>query len=168
MDLLIVRHAIAEDREVFAETGEDDSERPLTAEGRRKFERGARGLRRVVPSIDLLATSSLVRAIETGNILEDAFDIDGAARLSELAPDAEPAALVRWLRRQRGRGLVALVGHEPNLSSLAEYLLVGGGGDFVELRKGGACLLELGNDPRRGRAKLRWLLTASQLRRMGR
>jgi phosphohistidine phosphatase len=168
MDLLVVRHAIAEARDVFAETGEDDAKRPLTSEGRRKFERGARGLRRLVPSIDLLATSSLVRAIETGDILEAAFGIEGAARLRELAPDAEPAALVRWLKRQGGRGLVAVVGHEPHLSSLVEYLLVGGRAEFVDLRKGGACLLELGDDPERGRAKLGWLLTASQLRRMGR
>jgi phosphohistidine phosphatase SixA len=34
VDLLVIRHAIAEDREVFAGTGKDDSLRPLTDRGR--------------------------------------------------------------------------------------------------------------------------------------
>jgi len=164
MDLLVVRHAIAEDRDVFAQTGKDDAERPLTAAGRRKFERGARGLRRLVDGIDLLATSSLARAVETGEILETAFGMKRAARLRELAPDADPASLVRWLRRQRARRVVAIVGHEPHLSRLVEYLLTSRRAGFVDLKKGGACLLALGDVPGPGRAELHWLLTPAQLR----
>jgi phosphohistidine phosphatase len=166
MDLLVVRHAIAEDREVFAETGRDDAERPLTGAGRRKFEKGARGLRKLVESIDVLATSALVRAMETGEILEAAYGMDGrAVRLEELAPNAQPPSLVAWLRRQRDSSLVAIVGHEPHLSSVVEHLLVGRRAGFVSLRKGGACLLGLGATPEARRAELRWLLTAAQLRR---
>jgi phosphohistidine phosphatase len=168
MELLVVRHGIAEDRDVFARTGKDDAERPLTAAGRRKFKRGARGLRRLVTSVDLLATSTLVRAIETGEILEEAFGLDGTKRLKELAPEANPASFVRWLGRQRPGRRVAIVGHEPHLSRLVEHLLTGGRASFVELKKGGACLLALGGTPRPGRAELCWLLTAAQLRDLGR
>jgi phosphohistidine phosphatase len=166
MDLLVVRHAVSEDREVFAQTGKDDTERPLTAEGRRKFERGVRGLRKVVESIDLLATSSLVRATETGELLERAYGITQPVRLQELAPEAEPSSLLRWLRRQSGRTVVAVVGHEPHLSGVVEYLLTGRRSGFVDLKKGGACLLALGTRPEPGQGKLRWLLTAAQLRRL--
>jgi phosphohistidine phosphatase len=168
MDLLVVRHAIAEDREVFAETGRDDDERPLTDAGRRKFEKGVRGLRTLVESIDVLATSALVRATETGEILEAAYELDPgrAVRLQELAPTAQPASLIEWLRRHRRRPVVAIVGHEPHLSHLVEHLLVGRGAGFVSLRKGGACLLGLGAAPEAGHAELRWLLTAAQLRRI--
>ncbi len=168
MDLLVVRHAIAEDREAFAGTGKDDAERPLTPAGRRKFKRGARGLRVVVPAIDLLATSALVRAVETTEILQKAHRIGEAVRLRELEPDASPAALIPWLRKQVRHRVVAVVGHEPHLSSLVEYLLTGGHGGFIDLKKGGACLLALGDDPEPGHAVLRWLLTASQLRLLGR
>ncbi|HEY6004081.1 MAG TPA: histidine phosphatase family protein [Anaeromyxobacter sp.] len=168
MDLLVVRHAVAEEREAFAKTAKDDAERPLTAEGRRKFEKGARGLRRLVDSIDVLATSFLVRAVQTGEILEEAYGIDRPARLRELAPDADPSSLVPWLRRQRRRSLVAIVGHEPHLSAVVEYLLTGRRAQFVDLRKGGACLLSFGEAPRPGHAELRWLVTAGQLRRLGR
>ncbi len=167
MDLLVVRHAIAEERDAFAaQGGADDAERPLTGEGRRRFERGARGLRTLVDSVELLATSPLLRALETAEILADVYGIEIGARLRALAPDAKPAELVPWLRRQRRRRLVAIVGHEPHLSSLVEHLLVGRRGGFVELKKGGACLLALGESPAPGRAKLTWLLTAGQLRRL--
>ena len=166
MDLLVVRHAIAEDREVFARSGMGDEERPLTAEGRRKFERGARGLRRLVSSVDVVATSALVRAIETGRILADAYDGVRTVRLAELAPKAEPGALLPWLRRQRRR-TVALVGHEPHLSALVELLLAGEPGGVLALKKGGACLLSLPRPESAGSAELRWLLTAAQLRRLG-
>lgn len=168
MDLLVVRHAIAEDREEFAKTGKEELERPLTDDGRRKFEKGARGLRALVDAIDVLATSALARAVQTGEIMQEAYGIARAARLAELAPDADPAALVPWLRRQRRRSVVAIVGHEPHLSALVETLLTGRRAEFVELKKGGACLLSLGDEPTPGRAALRWLVTAAQLRRLGR
>jgi phosphohistidine phosphatase len=168
MDLLVVRHAVAEERETFAKTGKDDAERPLTREGRRKFEKGVRGLRRLVESIDVLATSELVRALQTAEALEDGYGELRRVRLRELAPDAAPSSLLPWLRRQRRRSLVAIVGHEPHLSGLVEVLLTRRRSGFVDLDKGGACLLSLGDAPSPGHAELRWLLTAGQLRRLGR
>ena len=169
MELLVVRHAVAEMRERFAKTGEDDAKRPLTKEGRRRFEQGARGLRKVAGGIELLATSFLVRAMETADILEAEWpDKLRTVRLPELAPEADPAALLRWLRRQRRRRLVAVVGHEPHLSRFVEHALTGRSSEFVDLKKGGACLLDVGKTPQAGRARLRWLLTPAQLRRLGR
>jgi hypothetical protein len=86
MDLLIVRHGIAEDRETFTTTGKGDAERPLTDTGRRRFRRSARGLKRLVESIDLLGTSPLVRAVETGSILQDVLGRAQIERLPQVAP----------------------------------------------------------------------------------
>ncbi len=167
MELLVVRHAIAEDRETFAKTGKHDSERPLTAEGRRKFEKGARGLASVAPRVALVGASDLVRAIETAEILRAALGGKvRIARIPELAPDAEPDALLRWVRRQRGENAIAVVGHEPHLSRFVAHALAGHASPTVELKKGGACLLDLGGAARAGSATLRWLLTAAQLRRL--
>jgi phosphohistidine phosphatase len=169
MELLVVRHAVAEEREAFAKTGEDDARRPLTPEGRRKFEKGARGLREVVGGIDLVATSELVRATQTADLLEQAWQGKlRMVRIPELAPDADPDALVKWLRRQRAKARVAVVGHEPHLSRFVAHALTGRAPLSVELKKGGACLLDLGSSARAGSATLRWLLTAAQLRRLAR
>lgn len=165
MELLVVRHAIAEDREAFARTGQEDDARPLTDAGRRRFEAAARGLHRLVDPIDVLATSPLARAIETGALLAAACGISRTIRLRELSPGAPPAALLRWLRGRGARATVALVGHEPHLSELVGVLLAGRPAGFVKLKKGGACLLALDGAPAPGRGELRWLLTPSQLRR---
>lgn len=166
MELLVVRHAIAEDREAFAGTGKGDAERALTDAGRRRFEKGARGLHRLIDPIDLLATSTLARAVETGELLARACGISRVERLRELAPDGAPAALLPWLRRHGKRATVAIVGHEPQLSGLVELLLAGRQSGFIALGKGGACLLEVGESPEPGHAELRWLLTPAQLRRL--
>jgi phosphohistidine phosphatase len=168
MDLLVVRHAIAEDREAFARTGKPDEERPLTEAGRKKLEKGARGLLRLVPAIDLLATSPLVRASQTAEVLLGAYGRVTTVRIAELAPASKPAELLPWLHAQRRRSTVAVVGHEPHLSALVELLLVGKSAGFLEVKKGGACLLSFARAPAAGGGELRWLLTAAQLRRLAR
>src|SRR6516162_3359703 len=62
MQLVIIRHAIAEDPREFASTGRPDSQRPLTEEGVTKMKRGVKGLRELIPEINLIATSPYVRA----------------------------------------------------------------------------------------------------------
>jgi phosphohistidine phosphatase len=169
MELLVIRHAVAEDREQFAATGKDDGLRPLTAEGRRKFRRAARAIVALAPSVDLLATSPLVRAADTAAILAEAYGLDEVVKEPALEPDARPAALLPWLQRCAQLDLVAVVGHEPHLSSLVEWLLTRRTGQFLALKKGGACLLQLGDlgdAPRAKGAVLRWLLTQRQLRQL--
>ncbi len=73
MRLLVIRHGPAGDRDEFAKTGKDDSERPLTTDGKAKMRRAARGLRALVPHIDVLASSSHVRAHQTARIVAGAY-----------------------------------------------------------------------------------------------
>src|SRR5262245_13093818 len=125
MKLLMIRHAIAEEREDFARTGKDDHLRPLTDEGRKKMKQNARGLKKLVHEIDLLATSPLTRAAQTGAILDSVFGGLSEVEVEQLSPDAEPREFLRWLRKQKG-GCVAVVGHEPSLSLILSSLLTGG------------------------------------------
>lgn len=167
MRLLIVRHAIAQDREEFARTGESDDQRPLTSEGRWRMSRVAKGLRDIVPEIDVLATSPFVRTMQTAAIIADAYDLDedSITTLPALAPDGKADTVVRWLAKQEA-DLVALVGHEPDLGRLVVCLVTGESGDWLPLRKGGACLLEFEERPRAGGAEIRWLLPPALLRRL--
>lgn len=163
MRLLLIRHAIAEEREDFARTGKDDRLRPLTDEGRKKMKQAARGLRTLVPDIDLLATSPLTRAAQTGAILDSVYGGLDEVEIEELSPETTPEAFLRWLRQQKG-DVVAAVGHEPSLSQILGWLLTGTDRRLFAFRKGGACLLELGDEPAGGTATLLWALTPAQLR----
>ncbi len=176
LDLLIVRHGPAGDRDEWAKTGKDDDERPLTAGGIRQMRRAARGLVRLVGSDDAIGTSPLVRARETAEILGRAF---------EVSPDEAPAigdgdrhGILRWVRntatviarkRRRERVRVVIVGHEPDLSAAICWLLTGRPTEpWTEMKKGGACLLSFTGRPKPRQANLRWLLTRSQLERIAR
>jgi phosphohistidine phosphatase len=166
MRLLMIRHAIAEEREHFARTGKDDHLRPLTDEGRKKMKQGARGLRTVLPEIDLLATSPLTRAAQTGAIVDSVYGGLKEVEIEELAPDADPADFLRWLR-QRKEETVAVVGHEPSISLILSWLLTGAERQILTFRKGGACLLEFPGEVAAGTATLQWALTPAQLRQLG-
>ena len=162
--VLVVRHAIAEDRRVFARTGEPDSLRPLTRQGRRRMRRGVRGLARVVPRLDVIATSPLTRAVQTAEILAKHYDKAKTQRVAALAPGKPMNALLGWLAEQADGRVVALVGHEPHLGEFISWALTGLRESFVPLKKGAACLLEFPDEVKAGRAKLLWLLKPSQMR----
>ncbi|MBI2778203.1 MAG: histidine phosphatase family protein [Gammaproteobacteria bacterium] len=167
MKLLILRHAPAEDREIFATTGEPDESRPLTDIGRKKMRKATRGLHGVVPQIDLLATSPLIRAAETARIIGDAYGGLTVAEAQELAPGHAPESVLSWLKTQKGHDTVAVVGHEPDLGHLVSWLLSGKKQPFIELKKGAACLIEFPNGIVQGKAILIWALAPSQLRALG-
>ncbi len=168
MKLLVVRHAPAGDREAWRAQGKDDALRPLTVDGRRRMREAARGLARLTDPPRALAASPLRRAQETARILAAAFEVEVTDELVALAPGRQPQAMLGWLRARSGLDLVAVVGHEPHLGTLVSWLSAGRSRSFIALKKGGACLLDLGSRPGPGRADLLWLLAPAQLRRLSR
>jgi len=166
--VLLVRHAAAVDRLAFEGA---DADRPLTAEGARRFRRAARALAARLPEIQAIASSPRLRARETADLL--AAELAGEPErldLGALEPDARPAATLAWLRSlrsprsRRELDTVALVGHEPQLSRLEAWLLVARERPLAAFKKGGAALVEIPGRIAAGRALLAWHLTASQLR----
>jgi phosphohistidine phosphatase len=165
MQLLIIRHAIAEDRAEFAEKsqGTPDSERPLTEYGRRRMRKNATGLRRISPLPDLIATSPYERAADTARIVAETLEVKEVEVVPTLTPEHRPADLLPWLSRQNGEATIALVGHEPHLGILITWFVGGREAPNAELKKGGACLLQVDRlEP--GTALMRWLVTPAQLR----
>jgi len=164
MRLVIIRHGPAGDRAEWEAEGRDDRLRPLTSEGKKEMRRVAKGLATLLSRIDVLATSPLVRAVQTGEILASQYDCD-TVTLEALAPGHDPEQVVKWLRSQRG-DTVAIVGHEPDLSTLGCYLLAGERSSFLTLKKSGAGLLELNEPADPGNATLEWLLIPRVLKRL--
>lgn len=167
MKLVMVRHGPAADRAWCVERGKPDALRPLTTEGRRKMRAAARGLARIAPALDLVASSNLVRARETAEIVARACEVTRILALPELQPEAAPAELVAWLRT-RSEGAIGLVGHEPHLGLLVGSLLADAPIAPVTFKKGQACLVEFDGQARSGRGRLAWSLAPRQLRHLGR
>ncbi len=165
MQLLMIRHDVAEPRDPSA-GAEADPQRRLTDAGRKRARRAAQGVRRLVEKIDLLASSGLRRADETA--LAVAQELGGLRieQVDALAPGAKPEQLALWLRGATGAGTVAVVGHEPGLSTFATWLVSGLSASRLELGKGGACLIDLPGRIAAGEGRLLWLLRPGQLRRL--
>jgi phosphohistidine phosphatase SixA len=62
---------------------------------------------------------------------------------------------------------IALVGHEPSLSKLVSVLVAGGPDLSLTLKKGGVCRLSIGTLQYGRCATLDWLLSHSQLAKIG-
>jgi phosphohistidine phosphatase len=163
-ELLLLRHGIAEERSPELE----DGQRSLTAEGR---ERSLRLLQRLVEldfSCDLVLSSPLVRARQTGELAVAAGLAPELELAASLAPLADPLPLLeRWLgplSPRSGWRRLALVGHEPDLSTLAALLIgvpMGQASEALQLKKAGVALLQWSQNPQGtllGTARLALLL----------
>jgi phosphohistidine phosphatase len=166
--ILILRHGVAEDREKVARTGGADGGRALTPEGRKRIKRCVDGLHHLVPQVSLIATSPVLRALQTAEILARQYKKAPLVETESLVPGGSGSDLLDWLREQASDDTLALVGHEPDLGHWVSWVLTGSDRPFMQLGKGGACLIEFSNQPVPGRAQLHWLLPPRQLRRLGR
>ena len=166
MDIVLVRHAIAEERDPMRWS--HDALRPLTSSGRERFEPAARGLGTIVGRVELVLASPYVRAWDTARIVSDQADWPAPVSCPELAAHATVGEALEVLVALPNDGTVVCVGHEPNLTLLAQALLRSkDAGDVPWFKKGGAlCVRFRGSvEPRRG--KLYWARAPKDLRKVG-
>jgi phosphohistidine phosphatase len=162
MELLIVRHAIACERN--AKRWPDDSERPLSPRGAARGSKAAAGLKVIAPRPARVLVSPLVRTRQTAAMLSEQAGWPAAVDCPQLLPGATPEALLVVLRRMPNR-CIALVGHEPGLGRLLEACLSGSAhGRAFTLKKLGAALLEFPGAARAGGGRLIWLAPPKMLR----
>jgi phosphohistidine phosphatase len=139
------------------EAGDDaprDELRSLTMRGRATVARVGRALRRRGGDFSLIASSPLVRALQTAEIIATGVGYGGRVIVNEvLVPEGRVSRALAWLGTLESEDSVALVAHEPILSSLAGALL--GAERFPALRKGEALRLRLPEGPGRP-GEVRW------------
>src|SRR4051812_28195713 len=123
MKLLVIRHAIAEDRDEWALTGGDEALRPLTKEGTKKMKKAAKGIANLVPFVDLMLVSPLLRAQQTAEIVLKHVSPNETRTSQELLPDATPEQLGNLLLGHADFDTIAAVGHNPHLETLVGWLL---------------------------------------------
>jgi phosphohistidine phosphatase len=154
MQLYIVRHGIAVD----GGEGVPDGSRPLTDKGRRRFQKAARAFGKLGHKLDLILTSPLVRAVQTAEILAGAVKHGEVAVLEELDPKFDVETLRAVLAKRAGRsGAVAIVGHEPQLSSVLAAISGVSQAD-IDLKKGAIVRVDASTLTDGKPADVRWWL----------
>jgi len=162
VNVYIVRHAIAVPRGTPGY--DDDSQRPLTDAGRKKFKKIAKGLDQLGVDFDVILTSPYVRARDTAKILAKEFGMKKDVGFSDnLIPPGNFENLIKEIQEKYDVSSIALVGHEPMLSSLISWLATGNTDMKLTLKKGGVAFLVAENLYQDGRAALQWLLTPAQM-----
>jgi phosphohistidine phosphatase len=157
--LFLVRHGIAED---VSKSGRD-ADRELTAEGRHKTRRAARGLRALGVQPTALLASPLVRARETAEIIAGSLGCEPET-WKALACGIDHERVTREIDGRFPGGSIVLVGHEPDLGELLSFWLTGSIEGFAtHFRKGAVACVSGAQLPPQRRAVLEWLLTADQL-----
>lgn len=143
--LYLVRHADAVDAE--AARGGDET-RALTARGNAQARLVASSLTLLRARLQRVLTSPKLRAVQTAEALRAHGGPGATAPLETLEELArgDAMATVRAVAAARGPAetRLALVGHEPHLSALADYLLtgdVGGARARVQMRKAAVATL---------------------------
>jgi len=121
MYLIVIRHAIAVEREEHAGAGRPDSDRPLTDAGRRRMRKNARGLQRIAPHPNLIATSPWLRAADTARVIAETLGVERMETVDVMLPDRHPRELAAWLNERSGVDVVAVVGHEPHLGAVVTW-----------------------------------------------
>ncbi len=165
MDIFLLRHAEAEP------LGESnhfrDDLRALTGEGRKQMKNAALGLQALNIQFDLVASSPLVRARETAEIVgEIGKSGEPIAIWDELSPGVKPAALFERIKSCGQKGSILLVGHEPDMGIIASHLLVGSGKISMPFKKAGLCRIEVDEFPPNLPGTLKWMLTPKILARL--
>lgn len=165
MQLYIVRHGIAVDRE--DPKCPTDPERFLTDEGIEKTRQVAKGVAEVAAVPDLILSSPYLRAVQTAELFAVALEYPKQKiRKSDLLlPGAEPLQLFRELSKDKDLSTVFVCGHAPHLDDLLATAL-GTKHHISSLKKAGVALVELKRlVPPSG--ELLWLATPKLLRKAG-
>jgi phosphohistidine phosphatase len=163
MDLYIVRHGIAIDRE--DPKCPPDPERYLTEEGIEKTKQAAKGVVALGINADALISSPYVRAMQTAEIFAGALGYaKQKIRHSDLLlPGADPALFFRELAKDKHSSSVFVFGHAPHLDEFIAAAL-STKHNITSLKKSGVAALTLKRISPPS-AQLLWLATPKILRR---
>lgn len=157
MDLYLIRHA---DALPLGEQGvRDDADRPLSPTGHVQVRALAATLYRLQVRLDKIVSSPLLRARQTAEgLVHGGKTVAPEVVLSDdLAFGGKRRRLARFLG-ELGCDSVALVGHQPDMSELAGWL-VGSRAAQIEFAKAGAAYIECDEQPGKGCGTLIWLTT---------
>src|SRR6185295_7757418 len=154
--LYIIRHAEA------GQHGDpqypDDSLRPLTKQGHKRFRRLVKKLVKRGFAPALVATSPFVRCRQTADVLAEIVRSNPQPmELSVLEPGARLAPLVQWTASQAAHE-IAWVGHAPDVNYLAAEL-IGAKPEAIRFVKGAIAAIEFNSAVAAGAGELVWLVT---------
>jgi phosphohistidine phosphatase len=155
MEVYLLRHGIADDD---SPTGRD-SDRQLTAEGRRKLKDVLKTIAAAGVSPTVIVSSPYLRALQTAEIAREILGCpDEVHRSDALVPESDPQQVWQEIRNSyKGSDSILLASHEPLMSRCAGFLL-GYPDLLVDFKKGAIVRIDIEQFGMQPRGLLRWML----------
>ena len=164
MRIYLMRHGLAIDRD--DPDCPPEAERYLTPKGTERTRAVAEGLAEMGIRPTILLSSPYVRAVQTGELVCEALEIDpkNLHASDALKPEANPARIAEELGRITADEVICF-GHAPHLDDFIAYA-TRAPAPFTMLKKAGVACLDMQklSPPV---AQLLWLLTPKLLRTLG-
>ena len=156
MRLYIIRHAEAGQHD--ESRWPDDSQRPVTKEGLKRFERLARMLIDAGMRSQLIATSPYVRCRQTAEALSEVFGgkVQYVER-TELEPSSDLDSLIRWSNEQHVDEM-SWIGHAPDVEHMIAAL-IGSAGAGIHCSKGSVAQIDFEGKILRAHGELQSLVS---------
>lgn len=143
MKLIFLRHGLAEGHFSFEQ--DKDFDRELTEDGIKKLHKTFDLYKKVEPSIDVIFTSPLARAMQTAEIFWSYYQDADLEMMADLDILDDPRHLIEYISFLPTDGCYAFVGHDPHITKvIAALLALHPEHDFMTIKKGGICVLEGG------------------------
>lgn len=160
-ELYLIRHGLAGKS---LEDESKDEKRRLNKRGKEKMKDIAKGLKDLKVFFDIVLSSPLLRSKESAEIVNEyCGDTKKVTVTDLLCPDSSYNNLIKFLNQHKGSNKVAIVGHEPFLSSFASYCLSKNRDSIMILKKGGVLKLEIDETIKPGQCTLSWLMEPKHL-----
>jgi len=122
MNIYLIRHGNAE----RTKAGLSDFERELTKEGRIQLKASVEKWKNLVDNFDYIISSPLVRAVQTAQIIAEAFNYQNEIIKDErLGGGKEVSGLIEIAHSLDGDNL-AFIGHQPDFSNYLSDLISSG------------------------------------------
>ena len=147
MKLLIVRHGKAYDAD--PRRWPDDSQRPLTDKGERRFYKSVPAIKALVSASDSVRvfSSPYTRAFRTAEILCEKSGWDGPIVDERLSGHCGPEEALELLGSLDVSGTYVIVGHDPTFSFLPGHLIGSNRLGATVLKTGAVALVDTGIAP---------------------
>jgi phosphohistidine phosphatase len=155
MQIYLLRHGLADD----AKSGQPDSERPLTGEGREKLRRVLKRARSADLDPSSILSSPYRRAMETAGVAAEVLGYTGEiVRTRALVPEASPFDAWEEIRSRKSERAILLASHEPLMSAMVAFLL-DSPALHVDMKKGALVRIDCERFGPKAAGALKWMLT---------
>jgi phosphohistidine phosphatase len=154
MQVYLLRHGVAE----VARPGTRDSDRHLTAEGRKRLRGVLKRAAGAGLSPTMIISSPYTRALETAETAAEVLKFGGEIlRTRALAPGGAPEGVWQEIRVHKEEAQILLTGHEPQFSALTSYLL-SSPALRVDFKKGAMVRIDFESIGVKPHGTLKWLI----------